>query len=246
MARRPLIGISLAAHRLADSETGGSVLRVRPTYAHAVAVAGGTPVLIPLYVGAETLRSIYERLDGIVLSGGGDVDPSYYGAERSPYTVRVNRERDEVELQLTRWACAEDKPLLAICRGIQVLNVALGGTLIQDIRDEISGALRHDANSDVWFERPAHTITLTDGSRLQRALGVGEGPLEVNSLHHQALKDVATALDVVARASDGIVEGVEMPERRFIVGVQWHPETLVDEHPPMRRLFEALVRAAQG
>jgi putative glutamine amidotransferase len=200
--------------------------------------------MIPLATNTVILRSIFDRLDAIVISGGGDIDPQRYGAERSVYTAGVDTERDEVEIQLAQWAVAEDKPLLAICRGHQILNVALGGTLNQDIQDTLPGSLRHDAPSDDWFARTVHDVSVTPGSKLHMALGGGATELAVNSLHHQGLDRVADALTVVACAVDGIVEGVEIPDRRFVVGVQWHPEALVDEHPRMKQLFENLVSVA--
>jgi putative glutamine amidotransferase len=190
------------------------------------------------------LRSIFDRLDAVVISGGGDIDPQRYGAERSLYTAGIDTGRDAVEIQLAQWAVEENKPLLAICRGHQILNVALGGTLNQDIQDTLPGTLRHDAPSDDWFARTVHDVSVTSGSKLHAALGGEETKLVVNSLHHQALDRVADALTVVACAVDGIVEGVEIPDRRFAIGVQWHPEALVDEHPRMRQLFESLVSAA--
>lgn len=219
---------------------------MRPTYPHAVEVAGGAPVMIPHDVDRDALRRIYARLDGVVLSGGGDVDPTCYGAQTvSPYTMGVDLQRDEAELQLVRWALDDGKPLLAICRGIQVLNVALGGTLIQDIREERPGALRHEAASDAWFTRLSHDVLVDPASRLYTILGIDDRRLPVNSLHHQALDSLGEGLAVAAHAEDGIVEGVEVPGLPFAVGVQWHPEALVDQHPPMRRLFEALVGAAR-
>ncbi len=203
--------------------------------------------MIPFPLEMPTLRRIYERLDGIVLSGGGDVDPARYSAESvSPYTEGIDSGRDEAEIQLVRWAVEDDRPLLAICRGIQVLNVALGGTLIQDIREEVIHSLRHEAPTDKWFVIPTHMVTVAPDSRLGMALGLADHRLAVNSLHHQAVGTIAPGLQVVAHADDGIIEGLELPEKRFVIGVQWHPEALVDEHPPMHRLFEALVRAAAG
>ncbi len=244
-ADAPLIGISVGALHMSPSSA--LYLAVRPTYSHAVEMAGGAPILIPLQVGQASLRRIYEQLDGLIFSGGGDVDPTRYGAPTlSPHTTEIDPARDEVEIQLARWAVEDNKPLLAICRGVQVLNVALGGTLIQHIPDEVPHALPHEAHSDEAFQRLAHEVTVTPGSKLHIALGLNGDRLSVNSLHHQALAKIGRGLRVVARAGDGIVEGVEIPDRRFIVGVQWHPEALVDTVPPMRHLFESLVSAARG
>lgn len=222
------------------------MVTLRSTYPHAVAVAGGVPVVVPP-IRDSSLRSIYERLDGLILSGGGDIDPIHYGAASiSPFTDEIDRERDEVEIQLARWAIEDNKPLLAICRGQQVLNVALGGTLIQDIREEVPRALRHESPTELWFDRLMHPITLVADSPLIQAMRGLSDRIEVNSLHHQAIKDLAPGLTITACADDGIIEGVAFPNRRFALGVQWHPEALVDQHPPMKALFESLVEAARA
>jgi putative glutamine amidotransferase len=240
----PLIGISVGARQV---DQGAPFLLVRTTYTHAVEAAGGAPVTIPLQLTGDALRRVYDRLDGLVFSGGGDMDPACYGvSEVSPYTVNVDPNRDEIEMQLIRWALEDNKPLLAICRGHQVLNVTLGGTLHQDIREEVPGALRHESPSAAWFNHLKHDVEVEPGSRLQTALGVDGPSVTVNSLHHQGIDRVASDLTVSARAADGIVEGLEIPENRFTVGVQWHPEALVDEHSAMRRLFQSLVEAAGG
>jgi putative glutamine amidotransferase len=240
----PLIGISSAhiSNRFSDLLFVG----IRSTYPNAVIRAGGIPTLIPLNEGDEdSLCGLFDRLDGILIPGGGDVDPAIYGADCSPFNDRIDPARDWVELRLVRWAVEADKPLLGICRGHQILNVALGGTLIQDIRDEVPDALRHDApNEDRWFERIAHQVNVAEGSRLRDALGVD--CVDVNSLHHQAVRQTAPSLRAAACAPDGIVEAVEHPGRRFIVGVQWHPEALFEQHAPSQRLFEAFIQAASS
>lgn len=240
----PLIGVSTGSRKLPDS--GASILVVRPSYTRAVAAAGGAPVMIPIQIDAESLRSIFNHLDGLVITGGGDIDPARYGAEPSVYTAGVDPDRDEAELLLARWAVEENKPLLGICRGHQILNVALGGTLTQDIRAELPGALRHDNSSDEWFGRFAHEVSVTTGSQLSRVLGIdGSDRLSVNSLHHQAVGRPGERLKRVACADDGVVEGMEVEGCDFVLSVQWHPEGLYEQHPPHRRLFEALVSAAR-
>ena len=241
MSKAPLIGISIGAYQSRTSDAAR--MGVRATYPHAIEIGGGIPTLIPLYTEFDTLRSLFDRLDGIVLTGGGDVDPKHYGAACSPYTTEIIEDRDRVELQLARWSVEEDKPLLTICRGIQVLNVALGGTLIQDIRDEVPNSIRHDADADIWFERLTHDVKIDPNTKLYQALG-DKTQLSINSLHHQAIGKVADPLNVVACAPDGIIEGVEIPDRRFAIGVQWHPEALVDKSEPMRHLFRSFVQAA--
>jgi putative glutamine amidotransferase len=238
----PLIGITVGSGRL--SETNGAGLRVRSTYPTSVELAGGAPIMIPLRIDDRALRAIYERLDGVIVSGGGDIEPASYGAVASPLSVEIDPDRDHIEFQLARWAIEDDKPLLGICRGNQLLNVALGGTLIQDIGTEVPTTIRHDGPDDAWFIRHAHDVQVARGSRLYDALGLSDELLPVNSMHHQAVKDIAAPLCVVARAPDGVVEGLEHPGRRFAVAVQWHPEALSGRETAQRRLFEAFVSAA--
>lgn len=240
----PLIGISVGSGKLTD--TNGASLRVRSTYPVSVELAGGAPVMIPLRVDLDVLRSIYDRLDGVLITGGGDIDPVRYGAQTSVFTTEVDANRDEIELQLTRWAIEDDKPLFGICRGQQVFNVALGGTLIQDIREEVPGSLRHDSPSDEWFTRMAHDVRVTRGSRLYDALGLSDEHLPVNSMHHQSAAEVAEPLRAVAVAPDGVIEGLEHPDRYFAVSVQWHPEALADHDTQQRLLFETFIKAASS
>ena len=238
----PLIGISTGKRQASDSPL--PFLGAAVTYSEAVSIAGGTPVLIPYTPAEQPLHALFERLDGIILSGGGDIDPAVYHAEPHPQTGGIDPGRDRAEFLLARWAVDEDKPLLAICRGIQVLNVALGGTLIQDIPSEALDALEH-AQKPPDFARIMHTVSVTRGTALFRALNATDEELPVNSLHHQAVGQAAAPLCVAARAPDGIIEGVEIPERRFVIGVQWHPEALFKMHTPMRHLFQALVQATR-
>jgi putative glutamine amidotransferase len=240
--RLPLIGISVGSGML--SESNGAALRIRSTYPRAVELAGGAPIMIPLKIDPLTLRAIYDRLDGVIISGGGDVDPGRYGATRSSLTVNVDPDRDEIEATLVGWAVEDDKPLLGICRGHQVLNVALGGTLFQDVQEEVPGSLRHDGPSDEWFVRLSHEAQVAPGSKLHQALGLNGEHLRVNSMHHQSVREAAASLCIVAQAEDGIVEGLEHPQRRFVIGVQWHPEALAEREPVQGHLFEAFVRAA--
>ncbi len=205
---------------------------------------GGAPLQIPLGLDHETLRAIFERVDGLLLAGGGDIAPAYYGEPTSDKCKGVDRERDTLEMTLVRWSVETGKPLLTICRGIQVMNVALGGSLYQDLLTDMPGALRHDYFTSDGFARDhlAHSLTLVPDSGLIRLLGAER--LVVNSLHHQGIKDVAPDLTPVGYAPDGLVEAVEVEDHPFAVGVQWHPEALAPDDPVMRRLFEALVKAA--
>lgn len=239
----PIIGISAGTVR--NPFDGTPFTALRPTYTHAVDLAGGVPLIIPHNVDATSLRRIYDQLDAVIVSGGGDLEPARYEAATSIYTAGIDESRDAAELELIRWAVDEQKPLLCICRGIQAMNVALGGTLIQDIRDEVPGALRHEHPGGRWFTHFAHDITVASDSKLYTAMGLETDTVAVNSLHHQALGRVADGLIITACAPDDIIEGVELPDHPFALGVQWHPEALVDDSPPMRHLFEALVQAAE-
>lgn len=239
----PVIGITGRMDRSA-SPPNLSTFAVSPTYARAVELGGGAPVIIPPHLEEVKLRAIFECLDGLLLSGGGDIMPALFGEEDSGLLWFVDERRDRAELALAQWALAEGRPMLAICRGEQVLNVAAGGTLIQDIPTQVTDALSHSSVAGRPLSVMAHTVEVTAGTRLAALVGGGE--LGVNSSHHQAVKVVGAGLVVSARAPDGVVEGVEAHDHPFCVGVQWHPEALVEKYPVMRRLFEALVKAAQA
>ena len=238
---RPLIGITCGPRYVEGRLFYGSL----PGYSKSVAQAGGSPVLITPNLDEDALRGIYERLDGLLIAGGGDVDPSYYGMAGDGLVRDVDQARDFTEISVTRWAADENKPLLGICRGCQVVNVALGGSLYRDIPKEHPGF--NGIDHDLWGKFPrdhrAHTVNIEPQTHLASA--VGETTPKVNSMHHQALRDVATRLVAVATATDGVIEGVEMPDARFFVGVQWHPEEMTDDSEPMRHLFETFVGATR-
>jgi len=218
---------------------------MRRSYCQAVALGRGVPVLLPLLDDRSSLRRAYDAIDGLLLCGGGDVDAARYGARDTGRLVDVDPERDRVEITLTEWALEDGMPILAICRGIQLLNVAGGGTLMQDIASELRGALTHSMS-----DSPAHEVAVDGGSLLAQWLGEGQGipeRLSVNSRHHQAIKDVAPGFLVSARADDGVVEAIELGPRwpGPVVGVQWHPEDLVSTDEMMRRLFRRFVESFQ-
>ena len=217
---------------------------IAETYVHAAGLGGGAPVVIPPHLEEAQLRPIFEHMDGMILSGGGDILLPLSDEEDRELLWSVDEQRDRAELALARWALEENLPLLAICRGVQVLNVAAGGTLILDIPTRVPDALTHSTVVGRPVESIVHTVEVTAGSRLAALVGAGE--LGVNSAHHQAAKDVGTGLAITARAPDGIIEGLEAPDHPFCIGVQWHPEAMVENHPVMRRLLEGLVEAAQA
>jgi putative glutamine amidotransferase len=236
MTRHPLIGLTL------DSEQPGGYSNfpwyaIRENYCAAVVRAGGLPVLLP----HETAQAgaYLDGLDGLVVTGGAfDVDPALFGANECHDTVTLKTRRTDFELALTRAALERDLPLLGICGGQQLLNVALGGTLIQHIPDEVEGALAHEQPNP--RNQPGHGVAVTPGSLLHRVCG--HRALEVNSAHHQAAKAVGPGVVVNAVAPDGVIEGIELPAHPFCLGVQWHPEFAVSGGD--EAIFEAFIAAA--
>lgn len=233
---RPVIGITL------DSEEPGGYSNLpwyalRENYAGSVTRAGGLPVALPHE--PDATEAYLDRLDGLIVTGGAfDVDPALFGAgERHPTVVTKDR-RTEFELAVTRGAIARDMPVLGICGGQQLMHVALGGTLIQHIPDEVAGALAHEQPNP--RDEPGHSVSVTRGTLLHRIVGVDE--LQVNSAHHQAAKDAPAGIVVNAVAPDGVIEGIEAADRRFCLGVQWHPEYAVSTGD--RPIFDAFVAAA--
>jgi putative glutamine amidotransferase len=214
---------------------------INQSYVRALAASGCAPVLIPLLEDDERLRAIYERLDGIVFPGGADVAPHEYREEPIDNLNVVEPERDRVELTLARWAFDDDLPMLGICRGQQLINVALGGTLYQDLIHQGATTVEHSDADGRARTKLIHRVRLDPDSRLAQL--IDETSVDVNSLHHQAVKDVAPALRVTGTADDGVIEAVESPERRFWIAVQWHPEE-IDDVPWVRRLFAGFARAS--
>jgi len=238
MARVP-VGLTIGNSREAE------IFSLRDDYVRAVETAGGLPlVLAPGKVeDAQALAAEYlDRVQALVLSGGADVDPALYGEARHATVKRVFPERDAFELALCREALRRDMPTLAICRGHQLLNVASGGTLFQDIASQVEAAVVHDPDQERW-ER-CHDVVLLPGTRLRNILG--QERVAVNSFHHQAVKKLGQGLVLSARGcDDGVIEGMEMPDRRFMIGVQWHPESFWDRPQGFQPLFQALVNAAR-
>jgi putative glutamine amidotransferase len=231
----------VAVSATSDVKIGGiHRVRLNTAYVRALELAGLVPFIIPPMSDASLARRVMESVDGLLLTGGEDVDPALYGQPRHPKLSTVNRNRDDTEIALVHAAREIRKPVLAICRGPQLLNVALGGTLIQDIRAQVPGALDHDAGGvhDVRDAR-AHEVTLEPGSLAARA--VGDTHIKVNSLHHQSVLDPAQGMRVTAHAPDGIIEAIESDDADWwALGVQWHPEEMTDSPEPWDRgLFRA-------
>ena len=236
---RPLIGIPSRTLKSDDIDFHA----IASPYTRALKMAGGAPVLIPLRIGEETLCDIYARLDGLLFAGGVDVDPKEFGEETQPYCGAIMPERDAVELQLLRWALSDKKPMLGICRGIQMMNVAAGGSLYQDIPAQLPNTLQHAHRPGEPYSLRVHSIEIDPRARLARAIGT---QAHVNSLHHQSLKHIAPGFHVVARAPDEIIEAIEADDDRFALGVQFHPEWLLEQDAPMVAIFQQLVEACEA
>ncbi len=235
----PIIGVT--SNYAPPKEGKFGTVSVGESYLQAVQRAGGIPLILPVGLSPDDLRVLFARLDGILLTGGGDIDPRRFDGQPHPRVYDIDERRDDLEIRLVQMAADSGKPFLGICRGIQVINVALGGSLFTHISDQHSGSLRHDWYPDVPRDYLAHPVTVAPGSRLAQVLG-GEA-FEVNSLHHQGLERLAGGLRAVAYSPDRLIEGVEVPGHPFGLGVQWHPEWLQD-HAPQRQIFRALMEAA--
>lgn len=234
---KPLIGITT---HLSNNEYGQARIVLQQAYAEAIHQAGGVPVLIPSLIAVDGWDALYAKLDGILLSGGGDVALDHFAGEDHPRISDVEPARDTIELTLARAAVKDNKPFLGICRGCQVMNVALGGTLYTHLPDQFPNALDHSYPGSMRHEL-VHQVKVEEGTRFADVLG--EPIVRVNSHHHQGLKDIAPALRVAGHASDGLVEAVELPDHPFGLAVQWHPEWLTDQEPT-RNLFRKFVEAA--
>lgn len=254
---RPRIGITCSANN-STKATPIQQDRLNAAYSRSIYRAGGLPVLLPNLGGEfrDAGAALVAGLDGLLLSGGADVDPALYGEKRRYENVEDEPRRDGGEFAIIRAALADpDLPILGICRGIQTLNVVLGGTLYQDLPSDLGGAftglpgatsplLKHD-QTPTPRPQAVHDIDLVEGTRFEDICGARR--LAVNSLHHQGIKDLGKGLRVVARSSDGIIEAVEADDpQRYLVAVQYHPEELFDTQVHARLLFESLIAAANA
>lgn len=241
MKKLALIGISGRADPPSPPLTL-PVHSITQTYIRAVRKAGGLPVILPPLLEEGEAEPLLARLDGLLLSGGWDIDPQWYGEEQSSLVQGVDVARDRMEFAVLRAALRSGMPILAICRGLQVLNVALGGSLYQDIPSQVEPAILHRPEEGASPTSSLHEVQLVPGSRLASLLG---GPaVRTNSFHHQAARELGEELDVTARTSDGLVEGLTHRSHPFCIGVQWHPEYPVQGQTCMDPLFDAFVEAA--
>jgi putative glutamine amidotransferase len=235
---KPIIGIT-TFNEVKPKKTYNLVSN---NYVASVQKAGGVPVLIPITSSREDIEAYAEILDGIIFSGGEDVSPMNYNENPLSQVTMISEERDCHELRLFEEVYKRSVPILGICRGIQLINVALGGTLYQDIPSQISGSLGH-----LPIETPVHnlyhTVKIEKNTKLFEIFE--EETLKVNSFHHQAVRKLGQDLKVTALSKDGIIEAVEGLSERFLVAVQWHPEDLTAHHPEFLKLFNALVDSAK-
>lgn len=247
----PVIGI------VPSQNTTEKMVSFPERYADAIIKAGGAPLLLPLSGNSHIYETLFPLIDGFVLTGGNDIDPARYGAIRDSGKIDEHTpEREELEYLILSYAYRFDLPLMGICRGMQMINVCLGGTLFRDLGDQFFGVARKGINDDKddlpqlahWqpkpYSEPTHPVTILPNSKLGKLLGVQN--IMVNSMHHQGVCDLSTRVDAVAYAPDGLVEAIEVRDKSFMIGVQWHPEFFTGRHR-MECVFDALIEAtAQG
>jgi len=230
----PVIGITC------NWDDSGGRYSLNSLYARAIAAAGGMPVLLPDCLDRAGQEQLPAFIGGLLLTGGGDVDPEYFGEEPMPPCGEIAPARDGFEIALVKIALAAGIPVLGICRGAQVLNIAAGGDIYQDIYTQRKGCLKHNQKAPRWA--PTHCIQIQPDTRLERIFQ--EKSLRVNSFHHQAIRNPAPGFVVSACAADGVVEAVESTQHRFAVGLQCHPEGMWERDPRFLKPFAALVKAA--
>ncbi len=233
MRKKPVIGLT----PYYDQNAGRTWMR--RDYTDCIFKAGGMPCTLPIPQNDDEMESLCDSLDGYLIVGGEDIDPKEYGQEASPLCGEICAERDRFELELVKRLVQMDKPVAGICRGVQVINVALGGSVIQDIPSMHRSDLID--NQEAPYEKPVHRVELQKGTLLHQR--IGKGVIEVNSWHHQSIDRLGEGLVVNAMAPDGIIEGVELPGKRLVLGVQWHPEFLWGT--PSAHFFELLVEKAK-
>lgn len=239
--RKPIIGIATFCKR--EDKLNKVYNKVSYNYITAVINAGGVPVLIPLLEDKAEVKTYIEMIDGLILTGGEDICPHRYGEYPIKQVTKFDSKRDEWEIELFREAYQRQMPILGICRGMQLMNIAQGGSLYQDIIEEYQGGVCHlSCSTDVC--ELYHSISIKKNSKLFSILKREE--IEVNSYHHQAVKKLGRELIVTAKSEEGIIEGVESESRGFVVGVQWHPEDLILRYPSFLELFKTLIKIAKG
>lgn len=233
---KPVIGVTT----FIDDKANNKLSSLNYNYINSIILAGGIPVLIPIIEDEEDINRFTDIVDGILFTGGGDISPLYFGENPTGKINSISTRRDFIELKLFKKAWEKNMPMLGICRGLQLINVALGGTLYQDIDSQFEGVLGHHPN-DILRDELYHTVKLKEGSSLFDIFKTDE--ISVNSFHHQAIRELGKGLTISALSCEGIIEGVEAKDKRFVVGVQWHPEALTVRYPEFQKLFCAFVNS---
>ncbi len=242
--KKPIIGVTPDFNAGNRKDMGGKepTYFLRARYMRAIEEAGGIPVVLPLMSNRAAWRQMVAHVHGLLVTGSGsDLAPELYGERQRHKFARMSRERATMELGIAKVAYQADVPMLGICGGMQSINVALGGTLHQDIAAQLKTPIDHLPAYSAT--KTTHAVQIAPGSLLRRI--AGKARVEVNSSHHQSVKEVAPNLLQTAVAPDGVIEAIEAPDRAFFLGVQWHPEFLYERDPVQRRLFQALVRAGK-
>ena len=237
--KRPVIGIT------ASHDTEHDKLFINSVYLRAIRNAGGIPMIFPMEVTEDDLRDLVTLTDGVLFTGGDDIHPFLYGEETDAKCGNVSQPRDSMEMALVPLVMEFGKPTFGICRGIQILNTAMGGTLYQDIPSQFKSELSIAHRQPFAYKVPSHTVDITPGTLLSRILGEEHASIAVNSMHHQAIKDVAPGLEVCGYAPDKMIEAVYAPDYPFLLGVQWHPEHLTTSQSDAAKLFAAFVDACR-
>lgn len=236
---KPVIGITSS---LDEKSSDVPFVQLGQAYITAIQKAGGLPLVIPIGLDTSNLDKLLSVLDGVLFSGGGDIDPHLFDGTPHPRVYGILPARDQIEIALVKKTLEKDKPFLGICRGAQVLNVARGGRLYTHIQDQLENSNKHD-----WFpghgrDRLSHTVNLSDATKLRQIYGTDQ--IQVNSLHHQGISELGYGLTAAAFAPDGLIEGIEVEGTSFALGVQWHPECLPND-PGSNNLFKALIQACR-
>jgi putative glutamine amidotransferase len=232
---KPIIGVSASIEK--------QTISVSKNNLEAICLAGGIPLVVPYLEQGSGMSEIAELIDGLLLTGGGDINPFLFGEEPLPKLGSITPERDELEIMLIQTMLQKDKPILGLCRGCQILNIAAGGTMYQDIYSQIHhGLLQHTQNAP--RDHATHYVLMEEGSLLRSITGTEK--MAVNSFHHQALKQPAKGFVFSAKASDGVVEAVESRNHRFVLGVQWHPENMYKKDQVSKNLYAAFIGACRN
>jgi len=242
---KPIIGVTPDFNAGDRQDMGGKepTYFLRARYAKAIEDVGGIPFILPLMPSRGAWRRIVSQVDGLLITGSGsDLAPETYGERQRYKFKRMSTERATLELGVSKIAYQADVPMLGICGGMQSINVALGGTLFQDIDAQLQTSIQHQPTYSAT--KTAHRIQITPRSLLHRI--AGKDAIRVNSSHHQSINAVPSSLVTTAVSPDGVIEAIEAPTKHFLLGVQWHPEFLYERHPIQKKLFQALIRAARA